>query len=45
MTLEPAKNVLRSFGRPTCPCKYGNDTGRMIEEAMKLSSNNSTLNN
>jgi len=43
MTLEQAKNILRSFGKPTCPCKYGNDTGKMIEEAIKLSNNNSTL--
>jgi hypothetical protein len=36
MNLEEAKQVLRSFGRPTCPCKYNNSTSAMIEEAIKL---------
>jgi hypothetical protein len=45
MTLEQAKNILRTFGKPTCPCKYENDPGKMIAEAVRLSSNNSTLNN
>jgi hypothetical protein len=36
MTLDEAKAVLKSYGKPTCPCKYEHSFSKMIEEAIKL---------
>ena len=36
MNLEEAKAILRAHGKPTCSCKWNNDTYLMIQEAIKL---------
>lgn len=35
MSIDEARDVLRSRGRSTCTCKYGT-IERMIEEAIRL---------
>jgi hypothetical protein len=36
MNLEEARQILKTAGKPTCSCQYGNSTDNMIQEAIKI---------